>query len=93
MSKIFSLKKVLVISLFLMFLLAGLWFFQISTLAKESEKLAKAQEKLSSLKQLKITSSSPKADYEVEQLAQALDFEKIKDVYYIKVSESTVLAK
>jgi len=91
--KSITFKNFFCISFLLMFILAGLWIFQASNFSTSSDKVIEAQETLSHLKQVKLAQFDYSTDYDIEQLAQNLAFEKIESVHYITVDNSTALAK
>jgi len=91
--KFITLKRLFCISCSLMFISAGLWFFQTATLSSVSDKVIESQKSLASLKQIELAQFIHESDYGMEQMAENLVFEKIESVSYIKVDGSTALAR
>lgn len=83
-------------TLSLMFALTGCLILQTGALAQQSAKLFSAQEKVVVLmnnQNLGETNSLAENSTDIEELAQNLNFEKIGQVYYIRATENTALAK
>ena len=81
-----------VISVCLMFLLGAVWFFQTSALAKSSEELSQAEERLVELRDA-LDRRSLVQEIGIDKLAEDHFFEKIESVSYLEAVESTALAK
>ena len=80
---------------FLMFILAGSLILQTGALAKQSARFSSVQQEVISLSDNYGPQHLVLADNftNIEELAQSLNFEKINQVYYIRATENTALAK
>jgi len=80
---------------FLMFILSGSLILQTGALAKQSARLSSAQQKAISLSDDYSPRHMVLADNftNIEELAQSLNFEKINQVYYVRATQNTALAK
>jgi hypothetical protein len=84
------------LSAFLIVILAGTWAFQISKLASLSRGVAFAQTEVAEITAENTSFASGNGLREIpalEKVAQALNFQKIEQVSYIRASEPTVLAR
>ncbi len=92
----FIVRHFWVLTVFAAITLAGAWIFQISRLADLSESISCVQQKMSELREENAALAARVGFVELpepELIAENFNFERIKDVGYIRASEPAVFAR